>query len=145
MGVRLRSSSGNKLQLWEFREFLNWPLRYQNYLLAWSYPLRGEKMPIHLDDVNVISKITRQCSALIVPCYLCPAVTVAVRDQKPFLQLFSHFLKSPPFERYIKRLQSELIKNDRKILKYISAIYVLYFTLRNTILISGSYLLQDLQ
>lgn len=65
-------------------------------------------MPIHLDDVDVISEISGHCSALIVPCYMCPAVTLAVRDQKPFLQLFSHFLKSQPFERYIKRLQSDL-------------------------------------
>ncbi len=68
-------------------------------------------MPIHLDNVDVVSKITGQGSALIIPCYMCPAVTVAVNDEKPFLQLFSHFLKSPPFERYIKTLQSDLSEN----------------------------------
>ena len=68
-------------------------------------------MPIHLDDVNVISKTTWQSSALIIPCYMCPAVTVAVKEEKPFLQFFSHFLKSPSFERYIKTLQSNLEEN----------------------------------
>ena len=69
-------------------------------------------MPIHLNDVNVVSKLTRQCSTLIIPCYMCPAVSVAVKENKPFLQLFSHFLKSPPFERYIVSLQSHLKEND---------------------------------
>lgn len=68
-------------------------------------------MPIHLDDMNVISIIKGQSSALIVPCYMCPAVTVAVREKKPFIQLFRHFLKSPPFEQYIKTLQSNLKEN----------------------------------
>lgn len=68
-------------------------------------------MPIHLDEVNVAAKISEQCSVLIVPCYMCPAVTVAVKEEEPFFQLFSHFLKSPPFERYIRTLQSDLKEN----------------------------------
>ena len=68
-------------------------------------------MPIHLDEVNVAVEISERCSALIIPCYMCPAVTIAVKEEKPFLQLFSHFLKSPPFERYIRTLQSELKEN----------------------------------
>jgi len=70
-----------------------------------------EKMPIHLEDVNVASDIAGPSSALIIPCYMCPAVTVAVREKQPFIQLFSHFLKSPPFERYIETLQSRLKDN----------------------------------
>jgi len=65
-------------------------------------------MPIHLDEVDIISKIKPQSSALIVPCYMCPAVTIAIRDKKPFLKLFSSLLKSPPFESYIKSLQYRL-------------------------------------
>jgi len=68
-------------------------------------------MPIHLDEVNVTAEISEKCSALIIPCYMCPAVTVAVKEEKPFLQLFSHFLKSPPFERYIVALKSHLKEN----------------------------------
>jgi hypothetical protein len=35
-------------------------------------------------------------------------VTVAVRERKPFMQFFTRFLKSPPFEQYIRALQSRL-------------------------------------
>ncbi len=67
-------------------------------------------MPIHLNDLDIISEIAGLKSALIVPCYMCPAVTVAVREKRPFLQLFRHFLKSDPFEQYITTLQSRLME-----------------------------------
>ncbi len=53
-------------------------------------------------------------SALIVPCYMCPAVTVSVREKKPFIQLFKSFLKSAPYEEYIKTLQSRLQESGVK-------------------------------
>ena len=65
-------------------------------------------MPLHFDDLDVVSEVAGLSSALIVPCYMCPAVTVSVRDRKPFIQLFRHFLKSAPFEQYITTLQSRL-------------------------------------
>jgi len=39
---------------------------------------------------------------------MCPAITVAVREHKPFMQLFRSLFKSAPFERYIKALQARL-------------------------------------
>jgi hypothetical protein len=39
---------------------------------------------------------------------MCPAVTVAVNEDKPFIQFFRSFLKSAPFEQHIKALQSRL-------------------------------------
>lgn len=68
-------------------------------------------MPIHLNDLDVVSEVEGLTSALIVPCNMCPAATVAVRDGKPFMQLFRSLLKSPPFEGYIKALQSRLKEN----------------------------------
>ncbi len=65
-------------------------------------------MPIHFEDVDVVSQVAGLKSVLIVPCNMCAAVTVAVREDKPFLQLFSSFLKSPPFDRYLRELQSRL-------------------------------------
>jgi len=65
-------------------------------------------MPIHLDDLDVISEVAGLGSALIVPCNMCPAITVAIREKQPFLELFRSFLKSAPFERYIRALQSRL-------------------------------------
>jgi len=65
-------------------------------------------MPIHFDDLDVLSEVSGIRSVLIVPCNMCPAVTIAIREKKPFLQLFRSFLKSAPFNRYIKSLQSRL-------------------------------------
>lgn len=65
-------------------------------------------MPIHLRDLDVVSRTTGVSSALIVPCNLCPAVTVAVDQEQPFMKLFKSWLKSAPFEGYIKDLQSRL-------------------------------------
>ena len=68
-------------------------------------------MPIHFNDVDVVSQVAGLSSALIVPCNMCPAVTVAVRERKPFMQLFRSFLKSAPFEQYLKALQCRLREN----------------------------------
>jgi hypothetical protein len=72
---------------------------------------RGEEereMPIHFDDLDVASEVAGSRSALIVPCNMCPAATVAVRKNEPFIQLFKSFLKSAPFEQHIEALQSRL-------------------------------------
>jgi hypothetical protein len=53
-------------------------------------------MPIEFNDLDVVSKVTGLSSALIVPCNMCPAVSVAVRENKPFIQFFKSFLKSAP-------------------------------------------------
>jgi len=65
-------------------------------------------MPMYLRDVDVLPEVAGLSSALIVPCNMCPAVTVAVRERKPFIQLFKSFLKSDPFEEHIRALQSRL-------------------------------------
>ena len=65
-------------------------------------------MPIHFDDLDVVSEVTGLSSALIVPCNMCPAVTVAVREKKPFLRFFRNLLRCDPFERYMGALQSRL-------------------------------------
>ena len=65
-------------------------------------------MPIHFNDLDVVSAAGRLKSALIVPCNMCPAATVAVREKKPFMQFFRSLLKSLPFDQYIKDLQSRL-------------------------------------
>lgn len=71
-------------------------------------------MPIHFNDRDILSEIAGLSSALIVPCNMCPAVTVAVREKKLFIQFFRYFLKSAPFEQYIKALQSRLSENGVK-------------------------------
>ena len=71
-------------------------------------------MPIHFNDLDVISEVAGLGSALIVPCYMCPAVTVAVREKQPFIQFFRNFLKSAPFEQYMRTLQSRLKEHGVK-------------------------------
>jgi len=65
-------------------------------------------MPIHFTDLDVTADLDGVRSALIVPCTMCPATTVAVREQKPFMQLFKSLLTSAPFARYIKSLEVRL-------------------------------------
>jgi len=65
-------------------------------------------MPVHLRDLDVLTELEGASSALIVPCNMCPAVTVAAEEEQPFIRFFRHFLKSAPFERHIKALQSRL-------------------------------------
>ncbi|MBT8478816.1 MAG: hypothetical protein KJO06_07870 [Gemmatimonadetes bacterium] len=68
-------------------------------------------MPIHFSDLDVISKIDGVSSALIVPCIMCPAATVAVKEKKPFMRVFRSLFKSAPYESYIENLQSRLESN----------------------------------
>jgi hypothetical protein len=65
-------------------------------------------MPIHLEDLDVVSQTEGVRSALIVPCNMCPAVTVAVDRKLPFMRLFRSVLRSAPFEQHISELQARL-------------------------------------
>ncbi len=84
-------------------------------------------MPIHLDDLDVVSEAAGSSSALIVPCNMCPAVTVAVNENRPFMQLFRSVLKSIPFVQYIEALQSRLRKNGVKTDVFKSTLYHQWF------------------
>ena len=65
-------------------------------------------MPIHFTDVDVMPEVSGLDSVLIVPCFMCPAVTVAIRENKPFIQIFKGFFSSPPFKAYLAQMQSRL-------------------------------------
>ncbi len=84
-------------------------------------------MPLHFNDLDVISKTDGITSALIVPCNMCPAVTVAVREKKPFMQLFKSLLKSAPFENYLKELQHRLKENGVRTKIFRSYLYHQWF------------------
>ena len=84
-------------------------------------------MPIHFNDLDVISEVARSSSALIVPCNMCPAVTVALREDKPFIQFFRSFLKSVPFDQYIKALQFRLREKGVNTKVFKSKIYHQWF------------------
>jgi hypothetical protein len=58
---------------------------------------------------------------------MCPAVTVAVRDNKPFMRLFRSPFRSAPFERYIKALRSGLGEKGVKTSIFRSSLYHQWF------------------
>ena len=84
-------------------------------------------MPVELTDVDVTSALVGSRSALIVPCYMCPAVTVATRENKPFMKFFRSLLKSLPFEQYLGELQSHLAKNGIRSKIFRSNLYHQWF------------------
>lgn len=65
-------------------------------------------MPMHMEDLDVVSQLEGVASALIVPCRMCPAVSVADRTNRPFMQFFRSLFKSPPLEAYLQSLQNKL-------------------------------------
>jgi len=84
-------------------------------------------MPLHMHDLDVVSKAAGLTSVLIVPCNMCPAVTVAVREQKPFLQLFKSFLRSSPFENYLTTLRRKLGEQGVRAKVFRSRLYHQWF------------------
>ncbi len=84
-------------------------------------------MPLHFEDRDIIPEVEGLRSALIVPCNMCPAVTVAARETKPFLQLFKSCLKSEPFERHISVLQTRLEDHGLKTGVFRSILYHQWF------------------
>jgi hypothetical protein len=82
---------------------------------------------MHLQDLDVVSEAKGLSSALIVPCNMCPAVTVAIDRDQPFLKLFKSWLKSAPFERYIQALQSRLAQEGVKTKVFKNPLYHQWF------------------
>jgi hypothetical protein len=71
-------------------------------------------MPIHLDELDVVSEVEGLDSALIVACNMCAGASLAMKENKPFLQFFRSLLKSPPLERYVRRLRLQLSEKGVK-------------------------------
>jgi hypothetical protein len=84
-------------------------------------------MPIHFNDRDVVSDITGLSSTLIVTCNMCPAITVAVRENKPFMEITKGILKSPPFEKYLRDLQSRVGKEGIKTKIFRNSLYHQWF------------------
>ena len=65
-------------------------------------------MPFFLKDRDIGSDIAAAHSVLIVPCRFCPAASLAVRENTPYIKLFRNFLRTPSYETYIQELKSRL-------------------------------------
>jgi hypothetical protein len=71
-------------------------------------------MPIYLKDVDVVPEVAKFQSALILPCRFCPAASLAVRNDKPYIEFFRRLLKTEPYEELIDNIQSRLEKEGVK-------------------------------
>ena len=71
-------------------------------------------MPIYLKDVDVVPEVAKFQSALIVLCRFCPAASLAMRKNKPYLEFFTRLLKTESYEQLISNMQSRLDKEGLK-------------------------------
>ena len=71
-------------------------------------------MPFYLKETNILPQVAGLRSVLIVPCRFCPAASLAVRERRPYIELFRKFLRTEAYESFIqalkRRLQDEGIK-----------------------------------
>jgi hypothetical protein len=65
-------------------------------------------MPFYLKNSDVLSQVAGLQSVLIVPCRFCPAASLAVRENKPYIELFRRFLRTEAYESYIQTLKRRL-------------------------------------
>ena len=73
-------------------------------------------MPFFLKETNIIPQVAGLESVLIVPCGFCPAASLAVRENKPYIELFRKLWRTEAYESYIqalkRRLEAKGIKTD---------------------------------
>jgi hypothetical protein len=69
-------------------------------------------MPFILNAIDDTSAYEQFKSVLIVPCRFCPAASSAVKNNKPYIELFRRFLKTGSYERFIKNLKARLERKE---------------------------------
>ncbi len=65
-------------------------------------------MPFYLKELNILPRVAGLRSVLIVPCRFCPAASLAVRENKPYIELFRKFLRTEAYESFIQALERRL-------------------------------------
>jgi len=71
-------------------------------------------MPFYLKEIENFSELNGCKSVLIVPCRFCPAASLAVNRNKPYIEFFSRFLTTASYEQFIKTMKSDLEKKGVK-------------------------------
>ncbi|OPZ60403.1 MAG: hypothetical protein BWY87_00486 [Deltaproteobacteria bacterium ADurb.Bin510] len=61
-------------------------------------------MPFCLRDRDFASELAGVRSVLIVPCRFCPAASLAVRKQQPYMDVFKNLMRTAAYEEYIQTL-----------------------------------------
>jgi hypothetical protein len=62
-------------------------------------------MPFYLGETDPIPEVGDFKSVLIVPCRFCPAASMAVRSNEPYIEFLRRFLKTSSYERLIKTIR----------------------------------------
>lgn len=65
-------------------------------------------MPFYLKHLNVAPEVAAFRSALIVVCRFCPAASVALKHDQPYLRLFRNFINTACYEEYINDVKAGL-------------------------------------
>jgi len=65
-------------------------------------------MPFYLKESDILPQVAGLKSVLIVPCRFCPAASLAVREKKPYVELFRKFLRTEAYESSIQALKLRL-------------------------------------
>ncbi|MHC4559899.1 MAG: hypothetical protein ACYS80_21625 [Planctomycetota bacterium] len=71
-------------------------------------------MPFCLKEIEDFPELDGCKSVLIIPCRFCPAASLAVSRNEPYIELFRRFLKTASFEQFIKTMKSDLEKKGVK-------------------------------
>ena len=65
-------------------------------------------MPIFLEPQNDFSTLHHFKSVLIVPCPICPAVSLAIQQNKPYMEILRHFLATGALREHVASLKGDL-------------------------------------
>lgn len=67
-------------------------------------------MPYYLKEMDDMTELDNFASVLIIPCRFCPAASMAVSKNEPYIELFSGILKTAAYEEHIKKIKTGLEK-----------------------------------
>jgi hypothetical protein len=67
-------------------------------------------MPYYLKEMEDMTELAKVESVLIVPCRFCPAASMAVSKNEPYIELFRGALKTAAYEEFIETIKSDLKK-----------------------------------
>ncbi len=67
-------------------------------------------MPFYLKRLDIVPRVVDLQSVLIVPCGFCPAASLAVREKKPYIELFRKLWRTEAYESFIQALKGRLEK-----------------------------------
>lgn len=71
-------------------------------------------MPVYLEDIDKFPELEGFESVLIVPCRFCPAASMAVKSNKPYIEFIRRLLTTAPFEQLIHTIKTNLRKKGVK-------------------------------